>query len=134
MTAAVYEVVYIDKFGSEPDADLRRERIGRRFRLSRAALERLSSGAPIVVKKKVTLEEADRYAAAIEAVGGVCWVQAVDADGGHYERRQTQRRQTLDRRTQYRGSSIQPDRRGSCGRRSTDVPDISSPRIDFKFT
>lgn len=120
MTGAVYEVVYIDKFEGQPDADLCRQRIGRCFRLSHDALARLSSGSPVVVKKNIGLDEANRYAAAIESAGGVCWVQELDAQGSHHERRQQQRREVLDRRDQYRGSSIQPDRRGSCGRRSTD--------------
>lgn len=121
MTSAVYEVVYIDKFESQPRPDLPRERIRRRFRLSREALIRLSCGAPVVVKRNVSLDEAKRYASAIKAVGGVCWIQPLDGNGRHWERRQRSRRRTLDRRGGYRPSSIMPDRRGSCGRRSTDL-------------
>lgn len=116
-----YDVFYIDKFHRHPNADALRERIGRRFKLSDQALAHLSSGEPVVVKKSVSLQEAKRYLAAFCAVGGVCWIQPSSGDGRFHERRKHWRRSLLDRRAIYRASSIQPDRRQSCGRRSTDM-------------
>lgn len=121
MERSLYDVFYIDKFHHQPNADALRERIGRRFRLTAEALAHLSSGEPVVVKKSVKLAEAKRYLAAFRAVGGACWIQPHAADGRFRERRREWRRSLLDRRAIYRASSVQPDRRQSCGRRSTDM-------------
>lgn len=121
MDSARYEVVYIDKFEGLPAADLLRERMRRRFGLNRLQLTRLSSGTPVVIKKGVQLEEAKRYQEAVNELGGTCWVQPLDSEGGHRERRRRKRRAVLDRRRSYRGSSILPDRRSNCGRRSMDL-------------
>lgn len=120
MESATYEVVYIDKFKGLPSAGLLRERIGKAFGLSEKNLARISSGTPVVIKKRVGLEEAKKYQQAIRDLAGVCWIQSLDAEGGHRDRRQQNRRAVLDRRSDYRGSSILPDRRSDCGRRSSD--------------
>ncbi|MEX1032194.1 MAG: hypothetical protein WDZ30_02430 [Cellvibrionaceae bacterium] len=120
MQNPLYEVVYVDKFDDQQNAELFRQRLGERFGLNREHMRRMCSGMPIVVKKRVGFEEAERYRSAIRKVGGICWVQALDADGKHQERRRGKRRGLLDRRGTYRASSILPDRRGMCGRRSTD--------------
>lgn len=116
-----YDVFYIDKFHKHPNAHELRSRVGRRFKLSAKALDHLSSGEPIAVKKSVSLHEAKRYLSAFRSVGGVCWIQPSSGDGRFHERRQLWRRSLLDRRAIFRASSIQPDRRQSCGRRSTDM-------------
>lgn len=118
--AADYAVIFIDKFEQGPVAKLMRDGLRKRFRLSQATLAHLCSGRPVVVKKGLRLDDARRYRAAIQSVGGVCWIQATDADGRLRERRRSERRQLPDRRDTYRGSSIQPDRRAACGRRSSD--------------
>jgi len=120
MSQGRYEVVYIDKFDNLLAAELFREQIRKRFKLNPTQLARLSCGLPVVVKKQVDLEEAKRYQSAFKRAGGVCWIQALGPDGKHYERRQGVRRQLLDRRTAFRASSVFPDRRQSCGRRSSD--------------
>lgn len=121
MERSLYDVCYVDKFHNHPNANILRERIAHRFRLTEQALAHLSTGEPVVVKKKVELGEAKRYVAAFRAVGGVCWIQPQAMDGRYRERRHQWRRSLLDRRAKYRASSVQPDRRQSCGRRSTDM-------------
>lgn len=115
-----YEVLYIDKFTDAASAAHTRENLRKMFRLSERHLYHLSCGKPVVIKKKVSLDEAVRYRRKIEEAGGIAWVQALDEYGSHSERRQHNRRQQPDRRARYRASSIMPDRRESCGRRSTD--------------
>ena len=115
-----FEVLYIDKFTDSAKAASVKENLRKTFRLNDEHLDRLGSGEPVVIKKLVSLDEAQRYREAVISAGGVAWVQALDANGQHYERRQEHRRLLADRRSYYRASSIQPDRRQSCGRRSTD--------------
>lgn len=120
MAQAQYEVIYIDKFTDAAKANFTRTKMRNLFHLNDKHLDKLGSGDPVVIKKKVSLEEATRYREAVRRVGGVAWVQELSADGVHRERRQGQRRCLPDRRATFRASSIQPDRRQSCGRRSTD--------------
>ena len=115
-----YEVLYIDKFTDAAKADYARNNLRQAFNLQEHHINRLSTGEPVVIKKKVTYEEALKYRAAVVDAGGVAWVQPLDANGEHIERRQNKRRQLIDRRSHYRASSIQPDRRQNCGRRSSD--------------
>ncbi len=115
-----YEVVYVDKFTNPIQAQATLKRLQETFGLAENHIERLSCGEPVVIKKKVDLEEANRYQEAVQQAGGIAWIQEIGEDGGHEERRKGPRRTLLDRRTVYRASSILPDRRGSCGRRSTD--------------
>jgi len=120
MESQAYAVIYVDKFADDRAAEQQRERIRRRFQLSESGIARLSCGDPIVVKRGVPLAEAKRYQSAIRAVGGVCWIQVLNENGEYEDRRQGDRRALLDRRERFRASSILPDRRGSCGRRSSD--------------
>ena len=83
-------------------------------------LNRLSTGLPVVVKKRIPFDLAQRYHAAIRKAGGICWIQELNGKGKHWERRQSQRRKPMERRSAFRASSIFPDRRRSGGRRSTD--------------
>ncbi len=115
-----YEVLYIDKFTDSAKAQYARENLREAFHLAERHLDQLASGEPVVIKKQVSFEEALRYRQVVVNAGGVAWVQALDADGVHRERRQGNRRHLADRRAYYRASSIQPDRRENCGRRSTD--------------
>lgn len=115
-----YEVLYIDKFTDAAKAEYARENLRATFHLSEQHLDRLATGEPVIIKKNINLDKALRYRQAVVDAGGVAWVQALDVQGEHWERRQNNRRQLTDRRTVYRASSIQPDRRQNCGRRSTD--------------
>ena len=117
---AQYAVLYIDKFTDSAKAQYTRENLRETFHLADKHLDRLASGEPVVIKKLVSYDEALRYREAVVVAGGVAWVQALDPDGIHRERRQDKRRQLVDRRAHYRASSIQPDRRQDCGRRSSD--------------
>ena len=115
-----YEVLYIDKFTDGAKAEFVRNNLRQTFHLNNDHLDRLSTGQPVIIKKQVSFDEAIRYREAVVNAGGVACVQALDENGMHHERRQNKRRQVSDRRTHYRASSIQPDRRQNCGRRSTD--------------
>ncbi len=120
MSDTLFEVIYIDKFTDVAEASVIRERIKAKFKLSERVMESLSTGLPIVVKKNVEIEEAERFDTAIKEAGGVCWVQPMSIDQKFHDRRDDQRRQRNDRRVRYRGSSILPDRRAGVGRRSDD--------------
>ena len=121
MSAKLYEVVYVDKFDDLLAAELFRDQLRKRFNLNTEGLSRLSTGLPVVVKKKVPFEDAQRYHAAIRKAGGICWIQELDGNGRHFERRQSQRRMRSERRSAYRASSMYPDRRRVYGRRTLDV-------------
>jgi hypothetical protein len=116
----LYEVVYVDKFDDLLAAELFRDQVRKRFRLDTDKLSRLSTGLPVVVKKRIQYDEAQRYHAAIRKAGGICWVQELGPNGEHFERRENQRRRPRERRGAYRASSLFPDRRGRDGRRTTD--------------
>ncbi len=117
-----YQLVYQDQFDLEPYGPELRERFGKRFGLSSHQLRLVSSGAPVVIKKSVALGEAERYQHEIRRIGGTCWIQEASPDGRFVERRGpiTCRRILRDRRVKYRPSSSIPDRRQSCGQRTTD--------------
>lgn len=120
MSASQYEVVYIDKFTDMVEAAIVKDNLQKTFGLKPDHLQKLASGKPVVIKKQVNFDEANRYKAAVDSAGGVAWVQELGPDGEHVERRQSGRRQLKDRRAVFRASAILPDRRQNCGRRSTD--------------
>lgn len=121
MANVLYEVVYVDKFDDLLAAELFRDQVRKRFKLDADKLSRMSTGLPVVVKKNISLDTAQRYHAAIRKSGGICWIQELDGNGRHFERRQSQRRAPKERRSAYRASSIFPDRRRNRGRRTEDV-------------
>jgi hypothetical protein len=120
-SSKAYEVVYIDKFSDMASAELARESLKRTFGLNDQVISTLSSGVPIVVKKDISWEEAQKFEQAIKHSGAMCWVQEMSPDGGFHERRHELRRSALDRRETVRGSSILPDRRYGIGRRSDEI-------------
>lgn len=120
MSEKLYEVVYIDKFEDLLAAELFRDQVRKRFRLDPSQLGKLSTGLPVVVKKRVNFTVAESYRTAIKKAGGVCWVQELGPNGEHYERRQGERRKSSHRRSAFRASSRFPDRRQTRGRRYTD--------------
>lgn len=115
-----YAVVYIDKFTDPELARTARNNLCRLFNLKQQHLTRLASGDPVVIKKQVNRDTAEKYRDAVVRAGGVAWIQALGADGRHYERRQGQRRKLFDRRAFYRISAMVPDRRVGSDRRSVD--------------
>ena len=115
-----YEVVYIDKFTDELEAQLVRLSLKERFHLSDRKLDIMSTGTPVVVKKGVTYQAACLFEDAIKKSGGVCWIQECAPDGLYHERRDDSRREAMDRRDRYRDASIQSDRRMGIGRRGED--------------
>ncbi len=121
MSSKLYEVVYVDKFDDLLAAELFRDQLRKRFKLNPEGLSRLSTGLPVVVKKKIPFDDAQRYHAAIRKAGGICWIQELDGKGRHFERRKSQRRYNDERRSAYRASSMYPDRRRTRGRRTIDA-------------
>ena len=120
MSERLYEVVYVDKFDDLLAAELFRDQVRKRFKLNTEQLGRLSTGLPVVVKKRIGFDEAQTYRIAIQNAGGVCWVQELGPSGKHFERRRGERRKPPPRRSAFRASSHLPDRRRASGRRSTD--------------
>lgn len=97
------------------------------FRIDAAQAQRLMA-MPSTIKQDVDLATGNRYQEALAEAGLVTHLEALSPDNtlppsGDWdgiERRQGPRRQRRDRRDIHRGASIQPDRRGGRGRRSTD--------------
>ena len=120
MTSTQYEVLYLDRFSDPMLAERFHTDIQQRFHLSKQALQILSSGRPIRLKRDLSSFEANKLESLIKSMGGLCWTQETLRGCPHYERRQSDRRKRLDRRSLSRGSSIQPDRRQNVGRRFDD--------------
>ena len=120
MIEQLYDVVYIDKFTDVIAARLFRTFAKTRFNLSNAQLDRLSTGKPVVVKKRISRDLAKKYHRAFLQVGGVCWIQPSSESGDRWERRAIARRKPTDRRETYRPSTAYRNRRRSKGRRNSD--------------
>lgn len=120
MDDARYEVVYIDKFTDMAKAEVARRALQKRFKMSDHVLKCLSLGKPVVIKKGLCFEEAERYERAVKSSGCLCWIQKMAMDFEHHERRLHTRRNNPERRKARRYSAIQPDRRMNLGRRSED--------------
>lgn len=120
MTDQLYDVIYIDKFTDVIAARLFRTFAKTRFNLTDAQLDKLSTGRPVVVKKRISRTIAKQYHRAFLKMGGVCWIQPSQHADQHFERRLITRRQPLDRREAYRPSTAFRNRRRNKGRRNTD--------------
>ena len=115
-----FEVVYVDKFKDFVDQEITNALLQERFKLGDSAIKRMSSGKPVLIKKGVPRDQAEKLKQAIQESGGVCWIQAMTPDAQHHERRLTSRRKKNDRRMEKRGSAVVPDRRTNLGRRTSD--------------
>ncbi len=117
-----YQVVYIDKFYDARESATVSQNLRDLFGLNEKVIRRLASGEPVVVKKSVSYSIAEPIQVAICEAGGTAWIEEMEVERGlgYRDRRKQQRRQLSDRRQYYRGSSILPDRRHKCGRRSSD--------------
>ncbi len=121
MGERIYQVIYIDKFASPAEAQTSYRRIKDAFHLSDQAITQLQSQKPVPIKQNINRDTAQTICELMSSLGATCWLQEMNAEEAFFDRRQDKRRQQLDRRQQYRSSSIQPDRRHDCGRRSTDA-------------
>lgn len=111
-----YAVCYIDKF-SDPEKSLTTTNgIATQFKLNSNHRSALRSGNPIIIKKSTPIDVATRLKNAISSLGGCCWIQQLDSAGEFRERRQSDRRQKIDRRSVSR-NNIEPDRRDLKNRR-----------------
>lgn len=117
-----YQVVYVDKFYDARESATVSQNLRDLFGLNEKVIRRLASGEPVVVKKWVSYSIAEPIHVAICEAGGTAWIEEMEEGRGlgYRDRRMQQRRQLSDRRQHYRGSSILPDRRNKCGRRSSD--------------
>ncbi len=120
MIEQLYDVVYIDKFTDVIAARLFRSFAKTRFNLTNAQLDRISTGKPVIVKRRISRDLAKKYHRAFLQVGGVCWIQPSNESGVHWERRAIARRQPVDRRETYRPSTAFRNRRRNKGRRNAD--------------
>lgn len=120
MRESLYEVIYIDKFFDIAEAEIVRQGLQKHFHLDEKTIEYMSTGKPVVIKKNVDRNAAERLKSVVDTIGGTCWVQEVSLSRHVRERRLRQRRQLISRRKNIRASSILPDRRIK-GRRSDDV-------------
>lgn len=125
MSARLYRVIFCGE--TRPDcgmADIRRN-LARLLRVRVAAVYRLFTGQPVVLRRGLDAAEARRFATAMVRAGAIVRMEAMPVDvpldaGGLVERRMGERRQHSDRRHRPRHSSLFSDRRHSKGRRATD--------------
>lgn len=99
------------------------------FRVPRERVDELLAVQPAIIKHDVSLVDGNRYLEVLAEAGLITHLEALDAVGSDVvkdnwngvERRLGMRRQQgRDRRDNRRAGAIQPDRRGSTGRRKTD--------------
>ena len=122
MSKTLYEVFYIDKFINSNTARVAMANLRAKFKLNSATLKQMNSRKPISIKRRVTLNVAEKYCQALIDAGGTAWVEEMVAGIPRTrDRRADKRRLLQDRRGLYRGSAIVPDRRASMGRRSVDT-------------
>ncbi len=121
MGERIYQVIYIDKFANPEEAQASYQQIQDTFQLSEQAIRQLQSQKPVPIKQNTNRETAQTICELMNSLGATCWLQEMSADEAFFDRREEKRRQQFDRRQHYRSSSIQPDRRHDCGRRSTDI-------------
>ncbi len=115
-----YEVVYVDKFVCRSESDDMAQWFRRHFGLDQRHLEMLGSGNPVILKKNILIDTAERLQRKIQALGGVCWIQQTPPAGEPHERRRMQRRRCAERRQTWRLDTMVADRRVNLGRRSSD--------------
>ncbi len=88
----------------------------------------LLSSPPSVIKRSISRDDGNRYLEVLAEAGLVTHLELLTADmpgipasaWDGIERRRGGRRKARERREVRRGAAIQPDRRSSGGRRSTD--------------
>lgn len=99
------------------------------FRVPQSRIDELLAVQPAIIKHDVSLEDGNRYLEVLAEAGLITHLEALDdaaADvvknnwDGVERRLGMRRQQGRDRRDNRRAGAIQPDRRGSEGRRKTD--------------
>lgn len=77
MTERSYDVMFSGELAPGADPALVRQRLAALFRIDAAAVERLFTGAPLVIRKAVEEGVAMRYRQAIRQAGAVCTLREV---------------------------------------------------------
>jgi len=111
MGEKIYQVLYADKFVDVMEAAVTAKSLRRLFGLDDKVAARLASGRPVVVKMNAPYAVASPIHAAICDAGGTCWIEEMTVGQSYTDRRHERCRELLDRRSNYRGSAIVPDRR-----------------------
>jgi len=110
------DVLFIDKYIDPAKSLELLNTLQQKFMFSDAVKRQLSSGIPVVIKHDTDTETAQKIVNYIAKLGGDCWVQTTSPEG-YTDRRDQNRRNTVDRRLLHRGWAIMPDRRRSRERR-----------------
>lgn len=125
MSARLYRVIFCGETQRDCGmADIRRN-LARLLRMEVAAVYRLFTGQPVVLRRGVDAAEARRFATAMVRAGAIVRMEPMPVGkpanaGNVVERRQAERRQQVERRRRPRHSSFFSDRRHLTGRRATD--------------
>ncbi|UTA46900.1 hypothetical protein L1F30_12085 [Simiduia sp. 21SJ11W-1] len=110
------DVIFIDKYIDPAKSLELLKKLQEKFLFSERTLQQLASGYPVVVKHDTDPATAQKLVDYILALGGDCWMQAANPEG-FKDRREDNRRLTVDRRLLHRGWAIVPDRRKTRERR-----------------
>ncbi|GAB4348071.1 MAG: hypothetical protein Kow006_08410 [Gammaproteobacteria bacterium] len=120
-----FQLVFLGIEGEGIERAVIKEALRQRFRLSSAAIQRLVSTQPVVIKQNLDGETAVRYKRIVDSLGGITRIELMPhnnrREGGiMVERRKHNRRLILDRRSPLRIRAIDTNRRRNKGRRSSD--------------
>ena len=110
------DIVFIDKYIDPAKSLELLNTLQKKFMFGEAVKRQLASGIPVVIKHDIDADTAHKIVDYITGLGGDCWVQTT-SDEGYSDRRDQNRRHTIDRRLLHRGWAILPDRRRSRERR-----------------
>jgi len=72
MSEKTYKVIFSGEIVSGIDVDSVKQNLIDRFKFDQATIERLFSGKPATIKKRVDLDVANRYAEAFKKAGAIC--------------------------------------------------------------
>ena len=80
MNESLYEVAFSGQIQEGAKLDEVRARIARMFKADEVTIARLFSGKPVVIKKNLGAEAADKYSVAFSRVGAICELTLISAD------------------------------------------------------
>ncbi len=125
MSAQLYRVVFCGETRRDCGmADIRRN-LARLLRVEAAAVYRLFTGEPVILRRGLDAAEARRFATAMARAGAIVRLEPIPVgpanSGILVERRGVERRQQLERRRRPRHNSFFSDRRHGLDRRSAET-------------
>jgi len=138
MAADRYQVIFSGRMLPGKDPTQVRQRVGQMFRIAGPQLERLFSGAPVVIKKDIDLDTATRFRDAFEGAGALVELKKLGAEPDTAAMRvptaatrgESEREPIPPPPANPQGLELAPARTGSlidCASREqpTPIPDIS---------